>query len=59
LQRAQESLQEAITLVESGGDHDLAAAEMRLALNALGEVTGEIYTAAILDRIFSRFCIGK
>jgi tRNA modification GTPase len=38
---------------------ELVAAELRLALEALGEVTGSVYTEEILDRIFQRFCIGK
>lgn len=38
---------------------ELVAAELRLALDALGEVTGSVYTEDILDRIFQRFCIGK
>lgn len=40
-------------------DESLVAAELRLALDALGEVVGTVYTDDILDRIFSRFCIGK
>jgi tRNA modification GTPase len=29
------------------------------ALGALGELTGEVVTEDILDRIFSTFCVGK
>jgi tRNA modification GTPase len=29
------------------------------ALSALGEMTGEITSAEVLDRLFSRFCVGK
>jgi len=38
---------------------ELVAAELRVALAALGEVVGTVYTDDLLDRIFSRFCIGK
>jgi tRNA modification GTPase len=38
---------------------ELAAAELRAALGQLGEMTGAVYTNDLLDRIFSRFCIGK
>ena len=38
---------------------EFAAAEVRTAVDALGEVLGEVYTDDLLDRIFSRFCIGK
>jgi tRNA modification GTPase len=38
---------------------ELLALELRLALDALGEMAGMIYTDDLLDRIFSRFCIGK
>ena len=40
-------------------DRELLAADLRLALNQLGEIVGVVYTDDILDRIFSRFCIGK
>ena len=32
---------------------------MRMALDELGRVVGAVYTDDLLDRIFSRFCIGK
>jgi tRNA modification GTPase len=38
---------------------DLIAEELRLAQNALGEITGEFGADDLLGAIFSRFCIGK
>jgi tRNA modification GTPase len=38
---------------------EIIAAELREALSYLGEILGTNITADLLDRIFSRFCIGK
>ncbi len=38
---------------------DLLAEELRLAQNALGEITGEFSSDDLLGVIFSQFCIGK
>jgi tRNA modification GTPase len=38
---------------------ELTAASLRMAIDQLGEMTGAVYTNDLLDRIFSRFCIGK
>lgn len=38
---------------------ELLALELRLGLDHLGETVGAVYTEDLLDRIFSRFCIGK
>jgi len=38
---------------------DLLALELRLALEKIGETIGAVHTDDLLDRIFSRFCIGK
>lgn len=52
IQRARE-----LSLAEAGDE--LIAAEIRLSLDHLGQVVGVVYTDDILDRVFSRFCIGK
>jgi tRNA modification GTPase len=59
IHRAAESLGNATALVRQAAGHEWVAGEIRVALAAIGEVTGEIYTDDILDRVFSRFCIGK
>lgn len=46
-------------VVSAGAGEELAAAEIRAALLELGTVSGAVYTEDVLDRIFSRFCIGK
>lgn len=41
------------------GAGDLAAEELRLAQQDLGEITGQVHSDDLLGRIFSSFCIGK
>ncbi|MFM7084902.1 MAG: tRNA uridine-5-carboxymethylaminomethyl(34) synthesis GTPase MnmE [Hyphomicrobium sp.] len=40
-------------------DTELRAEDLRQAAHALGRLTGRIEVEEILDRVFSRFCIGK
>jgi tRNA modification GTPase len=42
-----------------GAAPELVAIDIRLALDELGQLTGEVVTDELLDSIFSRFCIGK
>ena len=42
-----------------GDPPEVLAMELHGALDQLGEMAGAVYTDDLLDRIFSRFCIGK
>ncbi len=57
--RAQVALQQVLVTIESKLPFDFWTIDLRGAIQALGEVTGEEVTESVLDRIFSRFCIGK
>lgn len=59
LQSAAACLLRAEELLQTGVGEELLAAELRVALAELGRVTGAVYADDVLDRIFSRFCIGK
>jgi tRNA modification GTPase len=59
LARASTSLEHALETIEGGYPVDLLAADLRAAVGAYGEVTGETVTVDVLDGIFSRFCVGK
>jgi tRNA modification GTPase len=53
------ALTEALWLADREEPLDLIAPLLREAVNALGEITGEVSTAGILEEMFSRFCVGK
>jgi tRNA modification GTPase len=53
------AVKEALDLADRGEPLDLIAPLFREGVNALGEITGEVSTADILEAIFSRFCVGK
>lgn len=59
LRRSRQSLTLAMESLESGRTGEFLAVDLREALNALGELTGEITTDDIMNEVFSRFCIGK
>lgn len=52
-------LRAAHTLALEEEPPELLALELRLALDELGAMAGAVHTDDLLDRIFSRFCIGK
>ena len=59
LSRALDILEQTSDSLNEGIGYELVAIDLRTALDTIGEVTGEVLTDDILDRIFSDFCIGK
>jgi tRNA modification GTPase len=59
LARAREHVEEAAHQLHERRAGELVAEELRVAQQALGEITGEFTTDDLLGRIFSSFCIGK
>ena len=59
LSAASESFTTALHNIQSGSPLEIIAADLNSGWEALGEITGEQSSEELLDRIFSRFCIGK
>ncbi len=57
--RAYDALHHARCSINENLSAEFLAVDLRAGIQALGEVTGEVTTDDILDRIFSEFCIGK
>ncbi len=56
---AAEALARSEQVAADGLPWDFWTIDLRQAIRSLGEITGENLTESVLDRIFSRFCIGK
>jgi tRNA modification GTPase len=59
LKRAREATQRALGALRKGETLELVALELRIGVNAVGEIVGKTTTEDLLDSIFSQFCIGK
>lgn len=59
LRLAREALLRAEEAIAAGAGDEILAIELRSALEHIGEVTGAVSNEDVLDRLFSRFCIGK
>ncbi len=52
-------LEEAALALAQGMTPDAVSVSLHGALSAIGELTGERTTEAVVDEVFSRFCVGK
>jgi tRNA modification GTPase len=59
LRQAQIALDRAREAAEAGFHQAAIALDLRLAAEALGEITGETVTEDTISQIFARFCVGK
>ena len=59
LQQAAEALHNALAAIDETHSAECVALELRVALQALGEIVGVVTNEDILDQIFKEFCIGK
>jgi len=61
LQESTRAVADALERIRAGHEEQivLAAASLRLCLDAFGALTGRTYTEETLEAVFSRFCVGK
>jgi tRNA modification GTPase len=59
LGRARSATLRTVGVLRSEETLELAAGELRIAVNAVGEIVGKTSTEDLLDSIFSQFCLGK
>ena len=59
LSRARAAALRTLDALRAGHTLELVALDLRIAVNAVGEVVGKTATEDLLDTIFSQFCIGK
>lgn len=59
LERSVEALRRARQASLDGLSHEFVALDLRLGLDALGEVVGHVSVDDVLHRIFAEFCVGK
>jgi len=56
---ASEAMKRAQAKIRAGDFSELAAADLRDAVDAIGQVVGKIDNERMLDSLFAQFCIGK
>ncbi len=56
---AKKALQDSIQSIDNGMPVDMIEIDLKDAWNILGEIIGETSSTALLDELFSNFCLGK
>jgi tRNA modification GTPase len=59
LWRARQAAERTLAALGQEEPLDLVAVDLRIAVNAVGEIVGKTTTEDLLDSIFSQFCLGK
>jgi tRNA modification GTPase len=59
LARSIEGIRTALMSLRKGATNEFVAFDVREAADHLAEITGEITSEEVLNRVFSKFCIGK
>ena len=59
LKEAIEALEHVLILMDQSASSDLLAFELKRAVYAIGDITGQISNDEVLGNIFGKFCIGK
>lgn len=59
LEKTKDAIENIFETINIGLPMDLIAVDLKEALDALSEITGEISSEDLLDHIFKNFCVGK
>ena len=59
VQRAAQALERTLEGLDAAMTPDAVLTDVEEALEALGEITGRTMREEVVNRIFSRFCVGK
>ena len=59
LEKTKEAINNIFITIDNEMPMDLISVDLREALDALSEITGEISSEDVLDHIFGNFCVGK
>jgi tRNA modification GTPase len=57
--RASDALSRAVNAAEQGAQADLITIDIKSAISAISEATGESVSQEVINAIFERFCVGK
>lgn len=57
--RALKALRHAVDSIDAGFELDVTEIDLKEALEALSEITGEDASEEVIDRVFKNFCVGK